>query len=482
MEGINIPGFERVMFYFEEICKIPRGSGNMKGISDFCKNFAIEHGLDYIQDEFYNIIIKKPATEGYEDAVPVILQGHMDMVCVKEDGCEHDFEKDPIKLAVDGDYFYAEGTSLGGDDGIAVAYALAIMEDETAEHPALEAVFTVDEEIGLVGADQIDLSSLNAKRMINLDSEEDWQILISCAGGARHTISLPVQPGKALDETVRIEISGLLGGHSGVEIDKQRGNANKILGRILCQLSRNVKFRIAEVSGGIRDNVIPFHAKALIQIQKADEKELLKDFGELADIIRSEFGKDEPNLKMEAFLLDNAGRSPMSDAATANVIRLLNGLPHGVECFCRDIDNLVETSVNLGIVRTLDDTVEFVSMVRSNKDSKKDALLNQLDMWADMIGGAAAVNGEYPGWDVKTDSELRGIAVKSFEKIAGFTPEVLGMHAGVECGIISKKIDDLDCISIGPTMMDVHSINEKLSISSSARMYQIVREILRNCK
>lgn len=482
MEGVSIPGFDRVMYYFEEICRIPRESGNMRGISNYCKNFAIEHDLDYMQDEFYNIIIKKPASEGYEDSVPVILQGHMDMVCVKEDGCEHDFDKDPIALAVDGDYFYAEGTSLGGDDGIAIAYALAIMEDETAEHPALEAVFTVDEEIGLVGAEKLDLSSLEAKRMINLDSEEDWQILVSCAGGARHTISIPYLPGKPLDETVIIDISGLLGGHSGAEIDRQRGNANKIMGRILYRLKQNYLFRITEISGGIRDNVIPFCAKASVQIRLSDEREFLKELGEISKIICSEFGKDEPKLKIEAKITNNENRDPMNDSSTATVIYLLNGLPHGVECFCRDIDNLVETSSNLGIVRTLNDTVEFISMVRSNKDSKKDALLNQLDMWAEMVGGRSSVSGNYSGWDVKGDSKLREIAVRSFEKIAGFTPDVLGMHAGVECGIISKKIEGLDCISIGPTMKDVHSVNEKLCISSSARMYQIVREILKNCK
>lgn len=482
MDGLNIPGCERMFYYFEEISKIPRESGKMKGISDYCKNFAIDHGLDYIQDEFYNIIIKKPASEGYEDAVPVILQGHLDMVCVKTDDCEHDFEKDPIELAIDGDMLYAKGTSLGGDDGIAIAYMLAILEDDTAEHPAIEAVMTVDEEVGLIGADQIDLSSLRAKRMINLDSEEDYQILISCAGGARHTITVPFQQGKVMDEAVRIKISGLLGGHSGAEIHKQRGNANKLLGRILYKISQNNKIRIVTVNGGIRDNVIPFQSEAVIQVSRQGLSEVLEETAALAEIIKNEFGKDEPNLQITANAEETGDVIPMSDASTEDIIWLLHGLPNGVVCFCRDIENLVETSTNLGIVRTDEENVTFTSMVRSSKDSKKEAVLSELDMWAKIASATTTVNGEYPGWDIKGDSELRNIAVRSFEKIAHMTPAVLGMHAGVECGILCKKIPGLDCISIGPTMTDVHSVNEKLSISSSAKMYQIVRDILKECK
>jgi dipeptidase D len=482
MEGLNIPGCERVFYYFEEISKIPRGSGDMKGISNYCKNFAIDHDLDYIQDEHYNMIIKKPATAGYEDAVPVILQGHLDMVCVKKDDCEHDFTKDPIELVVDGDDLYANGTSLGGDNGIAIAYMLALLEDKDTPHPALEAVMTVDEEIGLIGAGQIDLSSLSGKRMINLDSEEDYQILISCAGGARHTITMPYQPGKQMDETVRISVNGLLGGHSGAEIHKQRGNANKILGRILYQISCNNKIRIVSVNGGIRDNVIPFQGEAVIQVNRPGLSDVVDEVNSLGKVICSEFGKDEPNLVITATAEETGDVIPMSDASTEDVIWLLQGLPNGVICNCRDMDDLVETSTNLGIVETTKESVSFTSMVRSNKDSKREAVLNELDMWTKITSSTREINGAYPGWDIKEDSELQKIAVKAFEKVADMTPAVLGMHAGVECGILCEKIPGLDCISIGPTMTDVHSVNEKLSISSSAKMYQIVKEILRTCK
>lgn len=471
-----------VFHFFEELCKIPRGTFDTKRVSDYCVNFAKERDLEYIQDEANNVIIRKPGTEGYENSEPVILQGHLDMVCEKTEDSQHDFSKDPIEPYVEGEYITAKDTSLGGDDGIAVAYVLAVLDSNSLEHPPIEAVFTADEEVGLCGAEKIDLSVLKGKKLINIDSEEEGTIISGCAGGFRLTAEIPAERETKSGDAVEIVIRGLRGGHSGIEIDEQRGNANKLIGRILNSLRAKASYRLIEVEGGTKDNVITPAAKAVVLADGKDTDGVKNYLAELAEAIKAEFGKDEPNLEITVRVTNDVTTEVCSKAATEKVVFYIMATPDGVQGFNRELAGTVDTSLNMGVVVTKEDKIAINCMVRSSVESQKLALREKLEAFAAMVGAEVKVHGEYPAWMYRAESELREIMIETYKDMFGHTPVVATIHGGLECGLFSGKRPDLDCVSIGPNMKDVHSVNEKIEIASIQRMWNYLTEILKNCK
>lgn len=473
---------QSVFHFFQELCKIPRGTFDTKRVSDYCVEFAKERGLEWIQDEAYNVIIKKAGTTGFEQSEPVIIQGHLDMVCEKTEGSTHDFSKDPIEVYVEGDCITAKDTSLGGDDGIAVAYALAILDSKTIEHPPIEAIFTTDEEVGMGGAGAIDLSPIQGRMLINIDSEVEGTLLAGCAGGFRHSIHIPVVRETKTGTVAEISVRGLRGGHSGIEIDQQRGNANKLMARILNSLSTEVSYAFMEMNGGTKDNVITPTSKAKIMVTLEDAEKVKAHVALLKETMKAEFGADETALEITVQNTDNVTAEVCTKESTEKVVFLLISTPNGVQGFSRELKGLVETSLNLGIVATDEKQVDLIFMVRSSVESKKKEMKEILDAYAAYAGGTAEVSGEYPAWMYKSDSKLRPIMIETYEKMFGKVPEVTTIHAGLECGLLSGKRPELDCVSFGPNMYDVHSVNERLEIASVQRMWDYLLAVLKNCK
>lgn len=470
---------EKVFQYFEEICNIPHGSTNLDGISSYLEQFAKEHNLFHIRDHANNIIMVKEATQGYEDVEPIILQGHMDMVAVKKADCDIDLEKDPLRLKVDGDYVYAEGTSLGGDDGIAVAYILAIMDADDIAHPRIEAVITTDEEIGMEGATAIDLSMLKAKRMMNIDSEEEGILLTSCAGGARIDCNIPVVREDKEGLFYHIKVGGLLGGHSGTEINKERGNAIKMLGRVLYMISKEMSIQIADLSGGEKDNAIPREAEAAVLVEAGQESRFVELVQEIESIFKNENITKEKALYVSSTKVGSQTKSVLNKETTKRITDFLMVLPNGVMAMSVDIAGLVETSLNVGILKLEKDEIVASSAIRSSIETAKKQLMEQVAVVANLAGGTVSIHGEYPGWQYDPNSKLRATMVAVYKEMFGAEPKVEAIHAGLECGIMISKIPGLDCVSFGPNMYDIHTTEEKLSISSTERMWNYILEILK---
>lgn len=468
-----------VFRFFEEISRIPRGSGNVDAISDYLKNFAESRGLFCIQDEVKNIIIIKEAAPGYEKEEPVILQGHMDMVAVKEPGCKKDMSKEGLDLAVDGDWLYAEGTSLGGDDGIAVACALALLDSDSIPHPRLEVILTVDEETGMEGAKQIDLSVCRGRRMLNLDNEEEGVLLTSCAGGARVHGKLKAEREKIRGTRLEIAFEGLLGGHSGAEIDKGRANANALLGRLMRCLSRISDVRFLSLEGGSADNAIPSASSASVVVKKEEVSGIKKAAAELESRLHREYAAADPGLTVRVNEQEYGEWEAFSAESTKRITAILYLMPDGVQRMSADIPGLVQTSLNLGILKTEGDCVSFDYSVRSSMGSEKDMLLDKICLLLASQGAEYSVSGEYPAWEYKKDSALRDKMVRVYEKMFGKEPRVEAIHAGLECGILASGLPGLDCVSIGPDMKDIHTPKERLSISSTERVWNYILEILK---
>ena len=470
-----------MFYYFEEICNIPHGSGNLDGISSYLEQFAKSHGLFCIRDKSNNIIIVKEATNGYENVEPIILQGHMDMVAVKKPECDIDMAKDPLRLNIDGDFVYAEGTSLGGDDGIAVAYILAILDSDDISHPRIEAVITTDEEVGMEGATAIDLSMLKAKRMLNIDSEEEGILLTSCAGGARVDCRIPVSREEMQGERYQIKISGLLGGHSGCEIHKERGNAIKLMGRILHMLLQEMPLQLVALEGGEKDNAIAREAEVCICIASEYETKLEVLLKEIESVIKNEYKTKECNVEITCKKVEINEEKALDVNSTKKIIDFLAILPNGVMAMSTDIEGLVETSLNVGILRLENEVLIASSAVRSSIESAKKYLIEQVTTIVNLLDGTVGVYGEYPGWQYNSDSKLRAVMVDVYKEMFGEEPKVEAIHAGLECGIMVSKIPGLDCVSFGPNMYDIHTTEERLSISSTERMWNYILEILK-CK
>lgn len=474
---------KNVFYYFEEICRIPHGSGNLDAISSYLEKFAADRGLFHIRDTSNNIIIVKEATIGYEEVEPIILQGHMDMVAVKENDCDIDLEKDSLRLKTEGDFVYAEGTSLGGDDGIAVAYILAILDSEAIEHPRIEAVITTDEEVGMEGAVAIDLSMLKAKRMLNIDSEEEGILLTSCAGGLRADCHLPVKRMQMPSNSVcmKVSIGGLLGGHSGTEIHKEHGNAIKFLGITLQQLlDKGLRFHIAMLDGGEKDNAIAREASVVMCIRNEDAEIFTRELGQIEMELRNENKTKEKNifLKIEKDYKLQKDRV-LDEESTKRVLAFLTLLPNGVMAMSADIEGLVETSLNVGILKLTEDELTASSAVRSSIESAKQKIRLQVETLTKLLGGHVEIHGAYPGWQYDPDSKLRAEMVRIYRELFGKEAQVEALHAGLECGIMAAKIPGLDCVSFGPNIYDIHTTKERLSISSTQRMWKYLLEILK---
>lgn len=490
---------QSVFRYFEEICRIPHGSGNIRQISDYLKQFADSRGLECIQDESLNIIIIKEATAGYEEEEAVILQGHMDMVAVKKPECDIDMTKEPLQLYIEDGRIRANGTSLGGDDGIAVAYALALLDAQDISHPRLEIVMTADEETGMEGAKEIDLSMLRGKRMINLDQEEEGVIITSCAGGARVDVSVPVctkQVDRKSTQTVSIRISGLMGGHSGVEIHKGRGNANCLLGCILKEASERFGIRLITMHGGQADNAIPREAAAMVAVDITRANELISCVKEMENSIRQELGDRDAGITVVCEVSDGQvvsdGRSEECDCrgnrgdsikcfdeeSTYRALDCLCKLPNGVIAMSPDLEGLVQTSLNLGVIAHKEGELCYSYAVRSSVNEDREGLCEKMAEIAAHSGAKAQVGNAYPGWAYRVDSPLREAVIQVYEQMYGRKPVLQAIHAGLECGILASKIEGLDCVSIGPDMADVHTAEESLDIASVQRTWEYLLHIL----
>lgn len=469
---------ERVFYYFEEITRIPHGSGNMGPISEYLVDFAKKKGLVYYLDEFRNVIIRKPATVGYEQEPTLILQGHMDMVAVKTPECAKDMLKEGLDIAIDGDYIYAKATTLGGDDGIAIAYALAILEAEDLQHPRLEVIITVDEEIGLLGAGLIDLSMLEGNRMINLDSEEEGVFWTSCAGGAGADCVLPVQRQQQTGKAVELVVDGLLGGHSGCEIHKEHGNANCLMARILYGLAKELPLQLVSLGGGVADNAIPRRTEAVILVVDADVQKLQDKVNLLGKEIKEELGGKDPDFCIMVHEKECMTCQTLTHEVTLQVLRFLVALPNGILAMSGDVPGLVETSLNMGVLRLKEQELHAQFSVRSSVESAKDALIAKLQAVTELAGGSVVISGAYPGWKYRVDSPLRDKMIRVYQEMYGVQPKLEAIHAGLECGILGSKIADLDCISLGPNMYNVHTTEEKLSISSTAKVWKYLVKLL----
>ena len=470
----------RVFTFFEEITQIPHGSGHIEAISNYLVAFAGERGLECIQDEVGNVIIIKNASPGYEQEPAVILQGHMDMVAVHKPELDIDMTKEPLKVAIEGDRIYAEGTSLGGDDGIAVAYGLALLDDDTLQHPRLEVVITVDEEVGMDGARAIDLSMLQGHRLLNLDSEEEGIFLASCAGGARINCVLDLEEKRQPMTGVQYELTlgGLQGGHSGAEIHKERGNSNMLMARLLYSLSGSVKMGLCSCQGGLADNAIPRMTTAHILVEEADESCLQQLVQEYDAVLRQELATKDPGVTVSAAALGTMRAECLTGSALRQAMCYLYSLPWGVQSMSADVSGLVETSLNPGILTINGGKVAVEFSVRSCIESSKQALLDKVQALTCLAGGKCEVAGDYPGWAYRVNSPLRNKMVALYEKLYGEKPQVEAIHAGLECGILAAKIEDLDCISLGPNMYDIHTTEETLSISSTQRVWEYLVQLL----
>ena len=468
-----------VFRFFEELCAIPHGSGNTKAASDWLMAFARERGLESYQDRLNNVIIIKEATPGYENAEPVILQGHMDMVCEKAPDCAKDMDQEGLDLVVEGDTVYAKGTTLGSDDGIAVAMALAILDAKDIPHPRLEAVFTVDEEIGMLGAVGMeDVSMLHGRKMLNLDSEVEGVFTVSCAGGNLTKCTLPVCREDFGGETLTITVGGLRGGHSGVEIDKGLGNACMLLGRVLNACGLESELRLISADGGLKDNAIPREASAVVSA--ADAQTVKAVCARLDAELKNEYRATDPEVFVS--VTDGSAGLPMDEASSCRILAFLTCAPNGIQSMSADMPGLVQTSLNLGILTTADSEVNASFCVRSSVDSQKQMLVERLVCLTETMGGTVEVFGDYSGWEYRPDSPLRDLLVEVFTEQYGYAPKIEAIHAGVECGIFAGKLPGLDCVSMGPDLTEIHTCRERLHIASVQRLWIMVLETLKRMK
>lgn len=466
--------------YFEEICAIPHGSGNEEKISEYIENFAISHGLKYVRDNANNVIIWVDKVGEDSGDEPVILQGHIDMVAQKNPDVDIDMDEDGLCLGIDGDELHANGTTLGGDDGVAVAYMLAILDDSTCsapsiKHPPLECVFTTDEECGMTGAASLDMSLLKGRKMINLDSEDEGYLLVSCAGGVAVTVEIPGEKIRAGRKyTLKLVISGLKGGHSGCEIDKGRANADILMGRLLHKIFAGDKEAVLyNVNGGNKDNVIPSMSEAIIGVNNADEVKKVAEY--MNEIFATEYKTTDADISVsvEEYTPCNSALS-----CASKVISALMCLPCGIQRMSYDIEGLPETSLSLGVMKTEGAEVFLTYLIRSSIEYSKENLVDRITEFASLIGANTSCEGNYPGWAYRKESPLRDLMFKTFVDMYGREPVVQAIHAGVECGMFANSITDFDAVSIGPDMKDIHTPNERLSISSTERVWNYLVEVL----
>ena len=474
-----------VFKYFSEICKIPRGSGNEKQISNYLTREGKKLGLEVVQDEHYNVLIKKKATPGYENAPTVIIQGHMDMVCEKNKGTDYDFEKDPIKLRVEGNYLYATDTTLGADNGIAVAMGLALLASDNIVHPPLEVVFTADEEESMNGAMNLKGDLFKGSYIINLDSEEEGTITVSCAGGVTALVTIEKEF-KDVNSKVafNIDVKGLLGGHSGMEINKQRANSNILMGRILNNLLNhaNINLDLVQISGGAKNNAIPREADAVILIDEKDEERLKEELNKILNIFKNEFKTSDPKIEILCEKSHKTYNEALKDDIRDKIIATIILMPSGIQTMSMDIENLVESSTNLGVINNNKDNFLFEFATRSSVKSLKDEINNKMSLLCKTLDVKLSLEDDYPEWEYAKDSKLEEICINTYEELTGQKPEISAIHAGLECGLLLDAIKGAQAVSIGPNLYDVHTPNEHLDIKSTNRTWNYLLAILKNIK
>ena len=471
---------EKVFDYFEEICAIPHGSRNTKAISDYLVAFAKKHDLTWYQDESNNVVIVQEATAGYEQADTIILQGHMDMVCEKENGCAIDFEKDGLDLYVDGDFLKARGTTLGGDDGIAVAYALAIMDSPEIAHPRLEVVITVDEEIGMLGAEVIDLSMLKGHKLLNIDSDVEGHFLTSCAGGMTVETTIPVDRMSQNGLAVTLTVTGLCGGHSGSEIDKEHANANMVMGRVLKYVSDRMELGVVTLEGGLKDNAIPRECTAGLLIPEEKKEEFTTYIKELTAELKKEYAVSDAGITIDCAFGEKGEASILSYTAMARVIFYLRHVPNGVQHMSTVMPGLVQTSTNLARVVSDGRSVQLQCLLRSSVNSEKEALGDAIAAVFELAGAKVELTGSYDGWNPDMDSPILKAMTASYEALYGSRPSVMAIHAGLECGVIGGTYPKLDMISFGPTICYPHSPDERVEIASVGKFYEFLLHTLKH--
>lgn len=468
---------KEVFRYFEELAAIPHGSGNTKQIADYCEQFAKDRGLPHARDAHDNVVIIREAAAGYETAAPVLLQGHLDMVCEKAPGCRKDMEKEGLDLAEENGWVYAKGTTLGGDDGIAVAMMLALLAEKELPAPRLECIITSDEEVGMLGAAAWQPTLITGRNMINLDSEEEGIFTVSCAGGNRTYCRLPITREPVTGQAVTVKIAGLVGGHSGVEINKGRANADMLLGRLLTAIRSAMPCRILSVAGGQKDNAIPTEAEAGLFC--GDAAALTALAAEWQTRLRHEYAPIEPGLTVTVAACGEKTADAMTEESADRVLCLLLCVPNGVQAMSGSLPGLVQTSLNLGILTTGEDAVELHFGVRSSLASQKEMLTERLTVLTRQLGGSVEVFGDYPAWEYRAESPLRELMCEVYREQYGAEPKIEAIHAGLECGLLCEKLPGLDCVSIGPEMLEIHTPRERMSVASVGRVWRFVREVLR---
>ena len=469
----------QVFRFFEEICAIPHGSRNTTAISDWCVAFARERGLEHHQDQEGNVIIIKEASPGYEAAEPVILQGHLDMVCEKEADCPKDMATEGIDLVTDGEFVRAKATTLGADDGAAVAMVLAVLDDGDLPHPRLEAVFTTGEEIGMLGAQALDAAPLRGRRLLNLDCETEGVFTVSCAGGSVAACALPVGREPFAGAALEVTVSGLIGGHSGTKIDKGRANACTALGRVLQAVGLETELRLVWARGGGKDNAIPTEASARFLV--SDERAARRAAEEMAAILTREYAAADPGLRVE-IAASETGETPMDKPTTEKAVCMLTCLPNGVQAMSADIPGLVQTSLNMGILETDETSFTATFCARSSVASQKVMLHRRLRTLMEQLGGTVTVAGDYPAWEYRRESPLRELMSQVFREQYGREPVVEAVHAGLECGILAGKLPGLDCVSIGPELPEIHTPRERMNIASVQRVWRFLLEVLKRSR
>jgi dipeptidase D len=475
---------EKVFYYFEKISSIPRGSKKEKKISDYLVEFARYRGLEVMQDSTLNVIIKKKATPGYEDVPGIILQGHMDMVWEKNQDTEFDFESQGIKLTTDGDWISAAGTTLGADNGIAVAFFLALLDSKDIPHPSLEILITSDEETGMTGAKALDGSYLKGKYLINIDTEEEGALYVSCAGGLRFTIAIPFNVTNTQgDNLFRIRVTGLQGGHSGADIGLQRGNSIKILGIVLKKIFYETNMSLVNLMGGSKTNAIPRESEAIILVKSPDEKSLQKIIEIINTELKEMLNLSDPNIKISIEkITDTTYDNCLDKISTQKLINAILLHPNGVVSMSLSIENLVESSLNLGKIRIKGGSMIIESAIRSSVDQKLDEIAESLMALADLSGGSFEAGSRYPAWKYRENSKLRDHMASVYSKLFGKSPNIKAIHAGLECGLLGEKLPDVDMISFGPDIRGAHTPQESISISSTKNSWEFILRILRDSK
>ena len=466
---------KKVFEYFEILTTIPHGSYNCKAVSDFCVDFAKKRGLFVIQDDHYNVIIKKEASPSCAHKPALILQGHLDMVCQKDPDSPVDFAKDALELQTDGDFVSAKGTTLGGDDGIAVAYCLALLDDDSMKHPPLEVVFTTEEEVGMEGATALDTSILEGRYLLNIDSEEEGILLAGCAGGTTVKVSLPLKYEQITGRMCTVSITGLLGGHSGTEIGKNRGNAHILMGRLLCGVKGLHINRIYGASEQ-KDNAIP--NECYVELICEDREALEEAAKRLIKSFKEQFRDTDDGMEVRLEFSDPQKRDCLTRDTQDAVFYFLTHTPNGIHTMSQDIEGLVESSLNLGILKMDGDEISFSFGVRSSVPFYKEELSGRLESLARKLNGRYERVNDYPAWEYKKDSVLRDVFLKAYRQMYGKEMKVEMIHAGLECGIFASKIKGLDIVSFGPDIFDIHTTGERLSVPSVKRTWELLLKII----